>query len=221
MQKDKKILVVANGDKDLSFLQAIYVDYDLIIAADGASNVLYEADIRPDILVGDFDSIEEDVLHKYEEQGVRLVRLKPEKDFSDTHIAIDTAIEEGASQIDLAGGFGGRWDHSIANLNLLYYCYEKKIGLSLISRDNYASLKGPGQYDFPHKEDFYFSFFSLFEDAVLSLENMKYELEDRLVKRGESIGLSNEYLADAKLRISQGSILLIESRKEECNSERK
>ena len=75
-------------------------------------------------------------------------------------------------------------------------------------------IKGQGEYGLPFKEDWYFSFFTIFEDAQISLENMKYPLKNKQVKRGETIGLSNEYLGDAKLIVEKGSILLVESRRD-------
>ena len=214
MRLDKRVLVVANGDNDVHYLHGLKDTYDLIIAADGASNILSQAGIKPDIIVGDFDSIEAQVLARYGAEDIRLVKLNSEKDYSDTHVAIDTAIDEGAGTIDLVGAVGGRWDHSIANLNLLYYGFEKGINLSMVSQDNSATIKGKGQYTMAYKPNNFFSFFAIFEDAVVSLENMKYPLNNKYVKRGESIGLSNEYEPGAKVTVVKGSILIVESKKD-------
>ncbi len=217
MHKDKKTkraLVVANGDNKASYLQSIYKSYDLIIAADGAANVLHQAGIRPDIMVGDFDSVDSEVFIRFESQNIEIIRLKAEKDYSDTHVALNIGINEGAGIIDLAGGFGSRWDHSIANLNLLYYCHEKGVELRLISEDNTAMLRGEGDFFLPFKSDSYISVFALFEDAVVSLENLKYKLNSRALKRGESLGLSNEYQGDGRVIVSKGSVLLVESKKD-------
>lgn len=215
METNRRILIVVNGDNDLDYLREIYEGYDLIISADGAGNILYEANIKPNILVGDFDSIDKKVLEYFEKEGVRCIRLNPEKDFSDTHVALDVAMKEGGNTIDIVGGFGSRWDHSLANLNLLYYGYERGVDLRLIETKNKTFVRGAGVYDFTCKKEEYFSFFALFEDAVISLENVKYPLKDKKVHRGESIGLSNEYRGDAKVTIKSGSVLIVQSQKDE------
>lgn len=214
----KKALVVANGDNDLSFLQQIKGDYELIIAADGAANKLSQANVIPHILVGDFDSVESDILNKYKAMGSKLHQLDPMKDYSDTHIAVDVAIENGYDHVDLAGALGGRWDHSFANLNLLYYGYKKGVQIRLISPDNKAQLLGVGEYLFPIQKDYYWSFLALFEEVVITLEGMKYPLKERLVKQGESIGISNEFESDGKISIKKGSALIMLSRKDNNKS---
>lgn len=214
MQIKNRVLLVVNGDNDIGYLSRIYKKYSFIVSVDGAGNLLHQANIKPDMIVGDFDSIDPVVLKTFEQEGIRRIKLLPEKDFSDTHVALDTVIEEGARAIDIVGGFGSRWDHSLANLNLLYYGHQKGIDLRLIGEKNKTFIRGVGTYIFPCKEEEYFSFFAIFEDAIISLENMKYPLKEKKVRRGESIGLSNEYLGDAKVTIHAGSVLIVQSQKD-------
>ncbi|MDO5095277.1 MAG: thiamine diphosphokinase [Peptostreptococcaceae bacterium] len=208
----KKLLIVTNGDNQIDFLKQIANQYQAIISVDGAANILLQADIMPDYLVGDFDSIKPEVLHRYEQKGTKRVTLIPEKDFTDTHIALDKAVELGYNRIDMAGAFGSRWDHSLGNLNLLYYAFQQGVDLRLIACENEISIIGEGEHNFAKRENYYWSFLALFEDVNISIENMKYNLKDREVKRGESIGLSNEFLGDAKIIIKKGSAIIIQSR---------
>lgn len=209
----KKLLIVTNGDNQIEFLKQIATRYQAIISVDGAANILLQADIIPDFLVGDFDSIKPEVLKRYEQKGTKCVTLIPEKDFTDTHIALDKAVELGYSRIDMAGAFGSRWDHSLGNLNLLYYAFQQGVDLRLIACENEISIIGEGEHIFAKRENFYWSFLALFEDVNISIENMKYNLKNREVKRGESIGLSNEFLGDAKITIKKGSAIIIQSQK--------
>ncbi len=209
----KKLLIVTNGDNQIEFLKQIATRYQAIISVDGAANILLQADIIPDFLVGDFDSIKPEVLKRYEQKGTKRITLIPEKDFTDTHIALDKAVELGYSRIDMAGAFGSRWDHSLGNLNLLYYAFQQGVDLRLIACENEISIIGEGEYIFAKRENFYWSFLALFEDVNISIENMKYNLKNREVKRGESIGLSNEFLGDAKITIKKGSAIIIQSQK--------
>lgn len=209
---DRRALVVTNGYNDTEFLKKIHSMYDLIISADGAANKLHRAGIKPDIMVGDFDSIDERVLKRYSEMGVELVRLRPDKDFSDTQISIEEAHGRGYCNIDLVGAFGSRWDHSIGNLNLLFWAYKNNISLRLIAPTNSILYCGQGEHTFEPKVNHYWSCLALFEDALVDIVDMKYSGMDVLIKQGESIGLSNEFLeCEGKLNIKKGSILVVQS----------
>ncbi|MDO4711584.1 MAG: thiamine diphosphokinase [Peptostreptococcaceae bacterium] len=212
-QKDKKTaLVVSNGDNDILFLQKIHSSYDLIVAADGAADKLSKAGIRPDVIVGDLDSIDDKVLKDHTQSEVELVALQRDKDHSDTHVALELVKDRGFFRIDLVGAFGSRWDHSIGNLNLLYWAYRNGLDLQLISPNNSIGYYKKGHYFFPKKENTYWSCLALFEDALIDISNMKYTGQDLLVRQGESIGLSNEYLKeDGELNIKKGSVLVIQS----------
>lgn len=214
-QKNKKALIVANGNNEREFLKKIAKDYSLIIAADGAGNILFETGIKPDVLVGDFDSVDPEVLDSYSREKVELLRLCPEKDYSDTHISIQSAMQRGYRTIDVVGAFGSRWDHSLGNLNLLFWGYKQGIQIRILSSQNEIVLCPQGEYVFEDKKDCYWSCLALFEDALLNIENMKYKVEDKYFLRGESIGLSNEFLVgNGKLTVKKGSVLVIQSLKD-------
>lgn len=86
----------------------------LSIAADsGYTNALLLGE-RVDVFVGDCDSYDGEI-----PQGIEVVRLKPEKDMTDTQIAVELALERGADDIVLIGGLDGRLDHTLSNLGIL------------------------------------------------------------------------------------------------------
>ncbi len=214
-KNNARALIVANGEQETGYLKSVAPDYAFIASADGAANHLLSADIKPDLLVGDFDSIEEETLEHYERLGVERISLQKEKDFSDTQVCVEEVIHRGYRSIDLIGGFGGRWDHTMANFNLLFWAFEKKVELRMISAKNTAQLLGEGKHRIPKIDHAHFSFFCFFEDAVVSIARMKYTITDRAVKRGDSLGLSNEYLdGDGEIEIKKGSILMINSLKD-------
>lgn len=210
-----KALVVVNGELELEYLESIASQYAIILCADGAANKLKGLEILPDIMVGDFDSVEPETLDYFRKKSVEIVQLQPEKDFSDTHVAVELAMERGYQHIDIIGGFGGRWDHSIANFNLLYYGFENNCDLRLISEKNRARIYGRGTHNLPASRFYYWSCFAIFDDATVSIHNMKYPIEQKKILRGESIGLSNEFLeTDGKLIIEKGSVIVIQSKKD-------
>ena len=75
--------------------------YDIIIAVDKGLESLDKINIEPDYILGDFDSIDNQVLKKYQKTKIR--KLNPEKDFTDTHSAINLAIELKSSNITIIG----------------------------------------------------------------------------------------------------------------------
>lgn len=211
-----KAAIISNGDiTDITYFKDVFSKYEMIISADGASNKLRLIDIVPNYILGDLDSIDLETLAYFESKSVEFMKFNPEKNFSDTHICIDFLIKRGYKEIDVYGALGGRWDHSIANVGLMYYAYEKCVDLSLIDRYDSARICGIGEHISKKKENQCFSIFAVFEDAIVSLKGVKYPLNEYSLSRGESIGLSNEYVEDCKITIKKGSAIVIESQSEE------
>ncbi|MCI3007759.1 thiamine diphosphokinase [Clostridium butyricum] len=109
---------------------------DLIIGADKGSEYLYDYEIMPNIILGDFDSISEEKLKKIEEKQVEIIKFPPEKDYTDTEIAIMEAMKRGADTIYLFGGLGTRADHSLGNIGLLLTTKNKGARLLIVDDHN-------------------------------------------------------------------------------------
>lgn len=89
---------------------------DYVIAADAGYRVCQSLDIVPDLLLGDFDSMEQPA------DFANVHRSPVEKDDTDTMLAVKTALEKGCDTIYIYGGTGGkRMDHTLANLQTLLY----------------------------------------------------------------------------------------------------
>ena len=113
-----KALIITGGDVDYKF--QITKDYDIVIAVDGGLAAVDRMGLKPDVILGDFDTVAPDILHKYEEKdGIKIVRLVPEKDDTDTESAVRYAMKHGVTEIDVLGGTGSRFDHTYANMFLL------------------------------------------------------------------------------------------------------
>jgi thiamine pyrophosphokinase len=114
-----KALVVAGGrpdDADLAQLETA----DLVIAADAGAHWLVAHGRRPDLLVGDLDSIEASLVEELAAAGTQVERHPSEKDASDAELALERAVAVGADRVVLVGALGGpRLDHELANLLLL------------------------------------------------------------------------------------------------------
>lgn len=206
-------LIISKGDiGSEKFLNSIISEYDRIICADGAGDFLYKQGILPHTILGDLDSISNEAQEYFVEKKVEFIKYNPEKDFSDTHICIDYLINLGYKKIDIIGALGGRWDHSISNFGLIYNSLIYNIDIKLIGEFDEMFILKPGIYTFEKKEKEHFSVFGIFEDGIVSIEGMKYPLTKRLIKRGESVGLSNEYLENGIIRVHEGSLIGVKSR---------
>ena len=87
---------------------------DLVIAVDGGGAVCREAGVRPDILVGDFDSLESSLLDEFVAEGMRVVEFPADKDQTDLALALGIARREGVDRVTVTAASTGRLDHTLA-----------------------------------------------------------------------------------------------------------
>ena len=93
--------------------------------------------ILPDIIVGDFDSVNPDTLEYFhDKEQIEVCMLNPEKDDTDTEYAIREAIRRGAMEIVVIGATGTRIDHVLGNISLLGIGLEEQIKISLVDEHN-------------------------------------------------------------------------------------
>jgi thiamine pyrophosphokinase len=112
-------MVVAAGDPDPRDA-ALLDSADLLIAVDRGAVWLSDLQRRPDLLVGDLDSVPEGLVAGLGSAGAEIDRYSADKDASDTELAIHRAVAMGATRVTLLGALGGqRLDHELANLLLL------------------------------------------------------------------------------------------------------
>lgn len=230
-----KILIITGGriDEDfaLSFLEK--KNFDHVIVVDGAlafwnkvgSNSCIH--INFDHLVGDFDTISLDILNKYLDRGdIEIHRFNPEKDYTDTDIALKLAIRLGQQdvkkngsekevEITLLGATGTRADHMLANLQLLEQTRAAGMSGVIVDRNNRIRLI-EGRFILKKAEQFgyYVSLIPVSEELkAVTLKGFKYPLDRYTVHLGQSICVSNELEADeGEIVIEEGKAFLIESR---------
>lgn len=121
----KKCIIIGAGDF-FGIPDEIVGKSGLVIAADGGFEHCLELGITPDTVIGDFDSLESPP------ENCSLLRLPVEKDDTDTLAAVKYGLEKGAEVFHIFGGTGGRFDHTVANMQSLVYLSQK------IKRDFYT-----------------------------------------------------------------------------------
>ena len=190
--------------------------YDCIIAADSGMNFLHRNEIVPDIIAGDFDSVDDDSLDEFSSLSeVEVLRLNPIKDDTDTEFVIREAIRRGATSISILGGTGTRLDHVLANVYLLGIGLEEGVEIQLVDAHNRIRMI-EDVLEIERSEQFgeFVSVLPVRGDAKgVTLEGFKYPLKDAAISCFSSLGISNEIVEKkAKISVKEGTLLVIESR---------
>lgn len=188
-----------------------------LIGADRGLEFFMETGITPDLAVGDFDSLSPEGIRYLEgTEKMETVRLRPEKDDSDTQSAVNLAMQQGAKDILLLGATGNRVDHLMANLGLLVLGREKGVHIAMADKNNYMCLVESGTV-LSRRRQFgkYVSFFPVGGDVKeLTLEGFKYPLDKHWLRVSDSgLTVSNEISAEkAQVIFTEGTLLMIMSR---------
>jgi thiamine pyrophosphokinase len=115
-----RIVIFANGElPDLEAARTLLQPGDYLIAADGGANHLLKMGILPEIVIGDLDSIDEDILFQLTSAEVDIQQYSEDKDETDIELALRYAVELGPYAILIVGALGGRLDQTLANLSIL------------------------------------------------------------------------------------------------------
>lgn len=218
MEQKKRALIVTGGTVSQSQLSNVLEQetYDLVIAVDNGLLALHQAGRQPDIIVGDFDTVDPALIQWYQNKpGVAVRQFCPEKDATDTEIAIELVIEAGVQEVILIGALGTRIDHSIANIMLLLPLLKKQIQGKILDEHNLIYMTQQPVY-LRREECFgtYVSLLPITEQVTgITLVGMKYPLNHAVLNQGSSLGISNEIVcAQAQILLEEGILLIIEAK---------
>lgn len=211
-------VIVSGGTIEKDFALKIIKEKNptYIIGVDRGLQFLYENQIMPSHIVGDFDSVSTDIIQYYKtETEIPILEFRPEKDASDTEIAVRLAIELGAEELVILGGTGTRLDHVMANIQTLKIAHDHGVKAYLMDAHNRISLVEREVRIL--KENAFGEYFSIFpfggivED--ISIEGAKYPLAHYRLEPYDSRCVSNE-VQDEEVRITfpNGMIILMETR---------
>lgn len=209
-----KGLIIVNGDAfKHSLFSNIINEFDRIYCADGGANHAFKMGIIPDYIIGDLDSIEDDVLSFYDEKGVRIEKYKSEKDYTDTELCVQKAIEDGCNEICMIAGIGNRIDHSLGNIGLLHYMNSNGIK-GYIETENSSIYLCSNEIEIDGEIGDTLSIIPFRGDAKgISLEGLKYPLNNARIDFGRPLGISNKLMENkCKVSIKEGEILVIKVR---------
>lgn len=206
--------VIISGGQALSEsrAKAVLSDIDYIICADKGAQYATAYGVKPDLVVGDMDSVDQDILLDIEKSKI-LISPK-EKDYTDTHIAVIKALEKDADQITIICATGLRSDHAIANIRLLLYIESKGAIGEIIDDENIISLC-TGKTEFINKIGTTVSLIALSEKVEgITLRGFKYPLDNCNANLSWTTGISNEIISEkAVITLDTGKLLIFEIHK--------
>lgn len=208
--------MVAGGSVDRTFAEKYLRDkkFDQMIAIDGGMVFFQEMGIRPDQIVGDFDSTAKEVVDAYRKQHIPMEQHRPEKDATDTELALELALKQGSDEIHILGGTGTRLDHVLGNIRVLGLALKEKVPCCLVDPTNRIWLvDGTKEISRDSQYGTYVSVLPFTTSIEVSLSGMKYPLEHGKMEGFCALGVSNE-IAEEKARICvhDGIAIVVESK---------
>ncbi len=209
-----KALIVSNGYiNDYKKLLENLDRADYIACADGGIRHLRAVEKRPDIIIGDLDSISQDDLAYVREKNIPIHKFSSIKDYTDTELAAKFLIDKGYRDIVFMAVTGDRIDHSLGNIFLLNLMLEEEVSARIIDDKNTIYILDD-YMELEKEEDSFVSVIAIDDAGVeVSLSGFFYNLHREYIPFGSTRGISNEIIEDrASIQIHRGKALIIQSK---------
>jgi thiamine pyrophosphokinase len=206
-----RAVIVANGPMPKPPFRRIQIgDGDVVICVDGGASNALALGLRPDVVIGDMDSVGTELREHLQQEGCRLVEYPSRKDETDSELAVRYALAQGAKELILLAAVGGRIDHTLANVMLLTIPELETVDARLIDgnqevrlvRDRVLIVGRPGET---------VSLLPVSGDVGgIHTEGLEYPLHGGTLKFGAARGVSNVLTAaQASVQVERGLLLLV------------
>lgn len=213
----KVAIIVSGGILDEEFLLQILEKWSdaYIVGVDSGVKLLYKHQIVPDYIVGDFDSLDEEIVRFYQDEtDVPIRKFNPEKDATDTEIAVRLAMAIGGKKLIILGATGARIDHLWANIQTLYIAHQAGVEAEILDIYNRITII-EGRTELK-KEEAYGPYFSVFTIngpiEHFFITGAKYPLTDHTLEPYGSLCVSNEFIEDVTITFPKGDVILMETK---------
>lgn len=218
MCKTDEVIIVSGGSIDEEVLDCVIREHKdaYIIGVDRGLDILYRCDIKPQFIIGDFDSVSIEAKQTYD-SFENVITLDSDKDYTDTHVAVEKALDLSPGRIIILGATGGRLDHFLENLNLLKICLDNGVEAEIIDRQNKIRLINEKKELIIRRKALYGKYISAipFSDCVsgIELSGFKYNLSDAVLDKDMTLGVSNELVKEEGLiKVGKGYLLVLETK---------
>lgn len=209
------VLIFANGViEDVGWIRPYFAEKTAVVAANGGSRHLHALGEAPDVLIGDMDSLNRDLVRWLEKTNCRVIASPAEKDETDLELALLYAAETYAAEMLLFGTLGGRLDQTLGNILLLTHPNLAHRPIKLLTERETAWLvREEGTINGQVGDTV--SLIPLGGDVfVESTLGLKYPLQKETLSFGPARGISNTMIdREAAVRIRSGLLLCIHTAK--------
>jgi thiamine pyrophosphokinase len=214
MMPKNSALIICNGEiRDYLYIKKYINENQMIICADGGIRHLQALNIEPDLILGDFDSAVHSEIIKLQSKGAEIMKYPPEKDFTDTELALEEAVKRGMNNITFMGATGTRLDHTLANVCLLKKASE--LGAKALIVNEYNEIYFvDSSIKVKSEESFKISILP-FEGGAkgVTTKGLYYPLYNAYLPFGPARGISNEFTEEwAEVSVKEGSLIVIKAR---------
>ncbi len=205
-----KCIVVCAGDLTLG--EVPVAENDFIIAVDGGLAYCGVLGLEPDLIIGDFDSVgeQEGEAVKLLEQQIpdHIIRLPKEKDDTDTIAALKEGLKRGYTQFRLYAATGGRFDHTLANIQCLLFLKNRGAVGYLVDGTGMMLVIQNESVSFRENLEGTISLFSLTgESKGVTIQGLKYTVDNVTVTNDFPIGISNEFIGEmSTITVEDGAL---------------
>ncbi len=188
---------------------------DYVIAVDGGMEHCRRLGVEPDLYIGDFDSLSVALQAELKQIEVRepkrVIRLQPEKDDTDMLAACKAALERGFTDFVIYAATGGRLDHTLANIQCLLYLKRHGADGTIVDAENRITVIENETVILPSGITGMVSLFAMGDTAKgVTLEGLKYPLQEYTVTNDFPIGISNEFTGEeVNITVRDGALAVI------------
>ena len=204
-----RCVIIGGGDFSIDILKEnINVDSDYIICADSGYDYAVKADITPDLLIGDFDSI------KAIPDNVKMITLPVEKDVTDAVAAFNEGVKQGFTSFVLFGGTGGRFEHTFSNISLMANSSKQNIEFVIVDEKHIFRAITNSTVKIRRKENQQISVFAYGDKAIgVTEKGFHYSLQNYTLDPFDgALGTSNDIIDDfGEISVEDGTLIIIET----------
>jgi len=204
---DEYVLIIAGGESVNKEVIYKYIEKaNFIIGVDKGAEIAYKYDFKLDILIGDFDSIDEEILEKIDTE---ILKYPKEKDKTDLELSLDYVLEKEYKSVVILNALGNRLDHTMGNIFLIEKYND--LDIKIIDNNTEIFLLNEKEVILEDKNDYILSIVPISQNVeIKNLQGTKYKLKDKRITRGSTLCISNLIKkSQCLISIKKGSAFII------------
>lgn len=204
----RRCIIIGGGDCTASILKSNINSDDFVICADGGYNIAQECGLVPDLLIGDFDSI------NFLPKNIETITLPVEKDVTDSVAAFNEGVKAGFKSFLLLGGTGGRFEHTFANISLMAKASKNNVDFTMIDDKHIFRSITDSNIRITQKDNQQISVFAYGDMAYgVNLKGLYYPLSDYTLDPFDCALSTSNHIVDefCEVSVKDGTLVIVET----------